>query len=93
MYLRWRKYELLLTQNMRKKHKLDLGGTRTHYLLLSSVYVLAFRPLYLPSELILALKKVLSHRKLGKENLLSIVFVLLYPILCDHGAMQPSHIY
>ena len=42
--------------------------------------------------MILALKKVLSYRKLGTEPLLSTAFVLLYSISSDHGAMQPSHI-
>ena len=45
------------------------------------------------TELILALTKVLSYRKLSKETLLSIVFVLLHSILSDDGAKQPSHIY
>ena len=45
------------------------------------------------SELILALKKVPSYRKLGRENLLSIVYDLFDSIRSDHGATQPSHIY
>ena len=39
------------------------------------------------SELILALKKVLSYRKLGTKTLLSIVFVLLYSILHKLGVL------
>ena len=48
---------------------------------------------FVHSELILALKKVLSYRKLGKETLLSTALVLLYSILSDHTATQPSHIW
>ena len=36
---------------------------------------------------------VLSYRKLGKETLLSTALVLLYSILSDHTATQPSHIW
>ena len=38
-------------------------------------------------------KSNMKVQKRCTETLLSIVFVLLYSILSDHGATQPSHIY